>query len=162
MASFSEMSMYIPFNPLYVQQSRQAHRQLLMFGRSVRLHFDQIQPNLEARVETQQYCQKEVHNNHARKWDFQTEKQIYEHNYQLGQPTVVTRSHCQGIEPSVLRSQVVRWTNCQMPPWSYREDMPGWVWRLTWSWAHVWFDWVYTCGGLSMSHPHKGHYSWLK
>ena len=48
----------------------------------------------------------------------------------------------------------IRWRNHQTPPWSYREEMPGWVWGqcLIWVSVHMWgaFDESFSEGTLQL------------
>lgn len=84
----------------------------LMFGRTIRSRFDQVQPNRSARVETQQSRQKEAHDNHARRRDFEPGEQVYVRNFRPGQcwlpGSVIKSSGPVSFEVKLSNGQIVR------------------------------------------------------
>ena len=84
----------------------------LMFGRTIRSWFDQVQPNLSARVETQQSRQKEAHDNHARRRDFEPGEQVYVCNFRPGQcwlpGSVIKSSGPVSFKVKLSNGQIVR------------------------------------------------------
>ena len=84
----------------------------LMFGRNLRTRFDQIQPDVSARVEKQQLRQKEVHDSHARNRSFEVHELVFVRNFRTGQPwlpgQVARVSGPVSFEVELTNGQIVR------------------------------------------------------
>ena len=84
----------------------------LMFGRNLRSRFDQVLPNVSARVEKQQHRQKEVHDNHAQSRSFEVNELVFARNFRPGTPwlsgQVVKVSGPVSFEVKLTDGQIVR------------------------------------------------------